>query len=237
MNHLGDMWQLQNIELEMVKLRREWTEIKDLLSRETGSDLAEIKSGVDQARQRWEENKLKYEESVREIETLSRKLEQFNSQLYGGGGLSKELVSIQQNIDQLNKRKQFLEEKQLNCIEQLDDLEKRIANETVRFQRLDEQRNSRLGRLIERRDQIQEKNKVLKEQREALRLKIPDPLLAIYNNLVSQKKRPMAVLVGENCSGCGIAQTVLSVNALKKPGQYIRCSNCGRILIAEGAVE
>ncbi|MDD4658107.1 MAG: C4-type zinc ribbon domain-containing protein [Eubacteriales bacterium] len=237
MNYLKEMWRLQNIEVELVKLRKEWTQIKEWLNRETGEDLAEIQAGINEAREQWELCKGEYEEGVSEIETIGRKLEQFNSQLYEGGAQSKELVSIQQNIEQLRRRKRNLEEKQLSSIQQLDDLEQKIANETVRFQRLDEQRKSRLNRLMERRDEIRERYKDLKDQREELRKIIPNFMMVIYNDLVAQKKRPMAILTDENCSGCGMAQTVLNVNALKKSGQYTRCSNCGRILIAGDEVE
>lgn len=237
MNYLKEMWRLQNIEVELVKLRKEWTQIKEWLNRETGEDLAEIQAGINEAREQWELCKGEYEEGVSEIETIGRKLEQFNSQLYEGGAQSKELVSIQQNIGQLRRRKRNLEEKQLSSIQQLDDLEQKIANETVRFQRLDEQRKSRLNRLMERRDEIRERYKDLKDQREELRKIIPNFMMVIYNDLVAQKKRPMAILTDENCSGCGMAQTVLNVNALKKSGQYTRCSNCGRILIAGDEVE
>jgi predicted nucleic acid-binding Zn-ribbon protein len=232
------MWQLQNIEVEMVKLRKEWMQIKELLNRDTGEDLAVIQSGISEAREQWGLCKEEYEESVSEIATIGRKLDQFNSQLYEGGAQSKELVSIQQNIDQLLRRKHNLEDKQLSSIEKLDDLEKKIANETVRFQRLEEQRKSRLNRLDKRRDEVREQYQTLKDTREGLRAIIPADMMAIYNDLVTQKKRPLAILVDkENCSGCGIAQTVLNVNALKKRGQYTRCSNCGRILITSDEAE
>ncbi len=57
MNYLNEMWQLQNIEVEMVKLRKEWTEIKEWLNRETGEDLAEIQAGINEAREQWERTK------------------------------------------------------------------------------------------------------------------------------------------------------------------------------------
>lgn len=237
MDSLKAMWRLQNTEVEMVKLRKEWNDIKELLGRESGAETAEIQAGIAEARARWQKNKEEYEESTLEIETIGRKLEQFNSQLYDGGGLSKELVSLQQNIDQLEKRRHLLEEKQLGCIEELDDLEKRIANETVRFQRLDEQRKSRLSRLGERREEIKGKYGLLKERREELRADIPEDMMALYTDLVGQKKRPMATLVGENCSGCGIAQTTQNVNALKKEGRYTRCINCGRIIVTGDYLE
>lgn len=237
MSHLNELWQLQNTEVEMVKLRKERNQIKELSNKETGEDLAEIQAGIIEARNEWEQNKEEYDEIVAEVTDIARKLEQFNSQLYEGGAQSKELVSIQQNIEQLLRRKDNIEEKQLSSIQLLDDLEQKIANETVRFQRLDEQRKSRLSRLTQRNDEVKERYNALKDQREELRQSIPDSMMAIYNDLVMQKKRPMALLVGENCSGCGIAQTVLNVNALKKSGQYTRCINCGRILIASDEVE
>lgn len=236
MDCLKEMWSLQNVEVEMVQLRKEFAHVKDLLDKEKRSDLDLIQYGIDTARNQWQQIKAEYDEMVAEVEKISHKLTQSNQQLYIEGGQSKELVSLQQSISQLEKRKAFLEDKQFSSIEQLDQLEKKIANETVRFQRLDEQRRSRLSRLKQRQDEIKDNYQDLKQKREELRVLIPSYMMAIYNDLVAQKKRPMAVLKNESCSGCGMAQTVLNVNALKKGGQYTRCSNCGRILVLDNAV-
>jgi len=236
MDCLKDMWSLQSVEVEMVKLRKEWETVKDLTGKEKSSDLEQIQAGIISARQQWQQIKTEYDSTVAEIEKINHKLHQYNQQLYVEGGHSKELVSIQQNIDQVEKRRITLEDKQLGSIEQLDLLEKKIANETCRFQRLDEQMRSRTNRLKQRQEEIKECYQELKQKREELRLIIPNYMMVIYNDLVAQKKRPMAVLKEENCSGCGMAQTVLNVNALKKSGQYTRCSNCGRILILETSV-
>lgn len=236
MDCLKSMWTLQNIEVEMVQLRKEWAHVKDLIEKEARSDLEQIQAGIESARDQWQEIKAQYDDMVAEIESINRKLNQYNQQLYVEGGQSKELISFQQSIDKMEKRKAVLEESQLNSIEQLDQLEKKIANETCRFQRLDEQRKSRSSRLRQRKDEISEAYQKMKKEREELRASIPGYMMAIYNDLVAQKKRPMAVLRGENCGGCGMAQTVLNVNALKKGGHYTRCSNCGRILVLDAEV-
>lgn len=237
MDCLTDMWEMQNVEVEMVNLRREWTKTKDLLAKENYSDIEVIKAGIESAREHWQKIKEGYNAVVTEIELISRKLEQYNHQLYDEGGQSKELVSLQQNIEQLEMRKVALDEQQLNCIEELDQLEKQISNETCRAQRMENQRRSRIGRLNLHLKEISQVYNELKDRREELRDIIPNHMMAIYSNLVGQKKRPMALLKGENCGGCGIAQTVLNVNALKKSGQYTRCVSCGRILVLESAVE
>lgn len=235
MDCLRDMWSLQKVEVEMVQLRKEWEQVKELLTREKRSELELIQTGIDNAREQWHLIKLDYDATVTEIEGINRKLHQYNQQLYGEGS-SKELISIQQSITQMEKRKALLEEKQLGNIEKLDELEKKIANETCRVQRLDEQKRSRTTRLKQRQEEIKSRYQGLKQRREELRGIIPNYMMVIYNDLVSQKKRPLALLKEDNCSGCGMAQTVLNVNALKKGGQYTRCGNCGRILILESAV-
>lgn len=237
MDCLSDMWEMQKVEVEMVNLRREWTQTKDLLSKENYSDIEVIKDGIESAREQWQRIKEDYNAAVTEIELIGRKLEQYNHQLYDEGGQSKELVSLQQSIEQLEMRKAALDENQLDCIEELDQLEKKITNETCRVQRLEDQRRSRTNSLNFRLKEISEVYNELKDRREELRDMIPNHMMAIYNNLVGQKKRPMALLKGENCGGCGIAQTVLNVNALKKSGQYTRCVSCGRILILESAMD
>ena len=237
MDCLKEMWSLQSVEVEMVKLRKEWDQVKELAAKENRSDIDLIQNGIDGAREQWQSAKNEYDTTAAEIEILNRKLHQNNEQLYAQGGQSKELVSIQQSIDQLSSRKQALEDKQLGNIEQLDQLEQKIAYETCRLHRLDEQKRSRTSRLKQRQQEIKDSYQELKQKREDLRAVIPSHMIIIYNDLVNQKKRPMAVLREENCGGCGMAQTVLNVNALRKTGQYTRCGSCGRILILDTAVK
>jgi predicted nucleic acid-binding Zn-ribbon protein len=221
----------------MVKMRKEWDQVKVLLAKENRNDVDLIQTGIDGARKQWQLVKAEHDSTVAEIEKICRKLHQYNQQLYVEGGQSKELVSIQQSIDQLSKRKTELEDKQLGNIEQLDQLEQKIANETCRLHRLDEQKRSRTIRLKQRQQEIKDSYQELKQRREELRRIIPSHMMIIYNDLVAQKKRPMAVLKEENCGGCGMAQTVLNVHALRKASQYTRCGSCGRILILETTVD
>lgn len=236
MDFLRQMWELQQAEVEMVKLRKEWDHIKELIAREARTNLDAIRAGIDKAREQWQQIKKQYDAAVVETESIGRKLQQHDSQLYQDGGQSKELLSIQQKIFELEKRKANLEELQLGYIDQLDDLEKKIANETCRLQRLEEQGRSRSSRLAQRQQEIKETYRQWKQKREALRGEIPSYMLVIYNDLVSQKKRPMALLKNDSCGACGVVQSVLNVNALKKGNQYTRCSSCGRMLVPENLV-
>lgn len=236
MDCLKQMWELQQVEVEMVKLHKEWDHIKELIARESRSDLETIRSGIDKARGQWQAIKKEYDAAVDETESIGRKLQQHDSQLYQDGGQSKELMAIQQKISELKKRKVHLEEQQLGYIERLDDLEKRIANETRRLHRLEEQSRSRAARISQRQKEIKGTYQQWKEKREKLRQQIPSYMLVIYNDLVAQKKRPMALLKEDSCGACGVVQSVLNVNALKKGNQYTRCSSCGRILVPEEQV-
>ena len=236
MDFLKQMWQLQQVEVEMVRLRKEWDHIKDLVSRESRSDLDAIRAGIEKAREQWQAIKEEYDAAVQETQSIGSKLVQHEGQLYQQGGQSKELLSLQQKISELEKRKAHLEEEQLGYITRLDELEQRIANETLRLQRLEEQSRSRTARLAERQKEIKSEYGQWKEQREKLREEVPGYMLVIYNDLVAQKKRPMALLKEASCGACGIEQSVLSVNALKKGNQYTRCSSCGRILVPQQRV-
>jgi len=237
MDCLKDMWKLQQVEVEMVQLRKEWSKLKELLDGESSGDLQQIQADIDSSRMQWKETKKEYEEAVTEIEAINRQLNQLNQQLYSSqDSKSKELVSIQQKIQQLKTRKADLDKKQLSCMQVLDGLENKIADETQRHQRLDECRRSRTNRVKQRQLEVKKDYQDLKLERQQLREAIPSHMLVIYNSLVANKKRPMALLKEDSCGACGMTQTVLNVHALKKGGQYTRCNNCGRILVLEKLV-
>ncbi|MTI94799.1 MAG: hypothetical protein FH749_04820 [Firmicutes bacterium] len=235
MEVLCDLWQLQVVEINMVRMRKEWEQIKELLTREERNDLETIRNCIETAREQWQSAKKDYQKLVDDTESIVRQLEQQNTALYGDGSQSKELVAIQQKIQELEKRKSHLEEQQMTYIEKLDRLEQKIANETCRLQRLEEQSRSRTARLRQRQQEIKESYTSLKQQRENLREKIPAHMLVIYNDLVSKKKRPLSLLKLDSCAACGMVQSILTVNSVNKGGQYMRCSSCGRILIPESA--
>lgn len=85
MDCLRDMWELQNVEVEMVQLRREWSRIKDLISKDNYGDHEDIQAGIEVAREQWQKIKEDFNVTVTEIEKIGRKLEQLNHQLYRPG--------------------------------------------------------------------------------------------------------------------------------------------------------
>ena len=74
------------------------------------------------------------------------------------------------------------------------------------------------------------KNKNVEASLAELRAKIPSQILAHYDRLVARKKKGVAAVRGQVCSGCHM-QVPLGVVMTLRHGQDIQlCGNCGRYL-------
>jgi predicted nucleic acid-binding Zn-ribbon protein len=81
------------------------------------------------------------------------------------------------------------------------------------------------------------KNKNVEASLAELRAKIPSQILAHYDRLVARKKKGVAAVRGQVCSGCHM-QVPLGVVMTLRRGQDIQiCESCGRYLYLPPTVE
>jgi len=163
------------------------------------------------------------------------KIKHESNRLYGGDITSpKELASIQAELDALRRRKNHLEDQDLEVMERREAVEKDVAALTERTEDLER----RLGEATASRDaaavEISTDLDANTKERAEILPDIPEELLETYEDLRPKKGGVAAAsLEGGVCRGCGVALSPMALDAMKRgdPGELVRCENCRRILV------
>lgn len=170
-----------------------------------------------------------------QIEAAKARKSELERRMYGGQvGSARDLSAMDDEVRQLTRHINELENRELEVMEQLEPLDGELQAAEVERDGID----SRAGEL---RDAIAHAEKELDAQIDAelsarapLEAKLPPELLSRYEAL--RKKlggTGAARLVGNSCSGCHLTLPAMEVDRIKHatPDAVITCDNCGRILV------
>ena len=189
---------------------------------------AEKKAGLDEIAH--EQSRLEAD-----VQMIDDKITQESNRLYGGDITSpKELASIQAELDALRRRKNHLEDQDLEVMERREAVENDV---TLLDAQLEELR-AKLQAATEARDhaavEIETELNKNSASRTELVPQIPQDLLDTYEELRPKKGGvAAAALEGNVCRGCGVALSPMALDDFKRAeeGELARCENCRRILV------
>jgi hypothetical protein len=204
--------------------------------------LDELTAELDDARVAHDAKKGELDEVARdqsrlegEVQMIDEKIKHESERLYGGDITSpKELASIQAELDSLRRRKNHLEDQDLEVMERRDAIEKDMAGFTERVTDLER----RVAEATNARDQAAVEIETELGQNTSSRAEIvpviPQDLLETYEELRPKKGGvAAAALQGGVCRGCGVALSPVALDEIKRldQGELVRCENCRRILV------
>ncbi len=63
-----------------------------------------------------------------------------------------------------------------------------------------------------------------------LRAEVPEPILGHYNRLIARKKKGVAVIRNQVCTGCQMRLPIGVITTLMRNEDIQLCDNCGRYL-------
>ncbi len=151
---------------------------------------------------------------------------------------SKALTALVEEIEHLGRRISDLEDAELELMEKLDAAQEQ--RDALVVQR-GERENSLRALIASRDDQLQALDGELATQRQArvsMAEELPAELLALYDRLRARSGGVgAAALHGRRCSGCQLEATAmaLAAYAAAAPDDVLRCEECERILVRDGA--
>ncbi len=170
-----------------------------------------------------------------ENQSHSAKIKENEDRLYGGKVRNpRELQDLEADIQALKRRRDELDEKQLEAMEAVEVAERQeaAAGEALSA--------AEAARADERRDLMKEKDALealigkLEGEREAALISVSADDRTTYDSLRRQKGgKAIALLVEGVCGLCGVAPSSSRIQAARQGGELVRCGNCGRILYAE----
>ncbi len=169
-----------------------------------------------------------------DVQLVRDRAERDRKRLEAGQGSSKELQSLQHELETLARRQSELEDIELEVMERAEslraDLEKRQQERrdlTARIEQLTQQRDEEIAALDRERDDIL-------AQRADVAAGVGAELLEFYEKVRErQGGLGAAPLQGRRCGGCGLELNQSDLARIRGAAddEVLRCEECGRILV------
>ncbi|MBN9611237.1 MAG: hypothetical protein J0I11_18210 [Actinobacteria bacterium] len=170
-----------------------------------------------------------------EIDSVRARAARDNERLTSGGAASKELESLQREVESLARRQATLEDEALELMERrevaaaaLAAVESELAGVTADVEAATVRRDDRWA-------DIDDEIARLSVQRAALVADVPPDVLAIYTRVRGAGKVAAAALVGDRCGGCQMTLDRQSLEEIRSAADdaVARCPECSAILVRD----
>jgi predicted nucleic acid-binding Zn-ribbon protein len=178
------------------------------------------------------------EKDLREAETKVKeqrlRIKQTDTKLYGGNIRNpKELQDLQEESDSLKRYLSLLEDRQLECMLDVDDKKERSETAHRSLSKVLDNFDALHNGLIAERTMIEIKCQVLETRRRSIAELISPEDFTIYENLRRNRLGVAVSKVNDRaCSACGATLTAALYQASRSLSQITLCDTCGRILFA-----
>ena len=170
-----------------------------------------------------------------EVQMIEEKIKHESNRLYGGEITSpKELASIQAELDALRRRKNHLEDQDLEVMERREAIEKDMSALTERLEDLERQSQEATAARDAAAIEIETELGQNTTARAETLPDIPEELLEVYEELRPKKGGvAVAALEGGVCRGCGVSLSPVALDGIRRgeSDAVVRCENCRRILV------
>ncbi len=172
------------------------------------------------------------QEAERKSTDTRIKMEQSEASLYGGKIQNpKELQDLQNEIASLKRLMSTLEDRQLEAMMAVEELEGVLAQARADLQQAQGRQSEQNASLVGEKTKFLAQIERLEAERMATLPPISPTDLALYEQLRKSRKGVAVVKISSRaCTACGATLTAALVQSIQSTGQFIRCPTCGRIL-------
>ena len=231
MSLAGQLYKLQQLDLELQRNQQELNEVENQLSDNKALVVAESK--VASQKEQLEDAKRKQKSSEWELEDLQEKIRQIDSKLYGGKTKDpKELVNLEKEAKGLKSLIKTKEDALLGLMSQVEEIEAKVKTTAEELEQLKREWEQRQEIFRPRKSEIETVLVKLREDRNGLSQQIDSEAFNIYERIRLTMGQAVVKVERGRCLGCHI--TVPTSQWQKaKAGDLIQCNNCSRILYLE----
>lgn len=170
-----------------------------------------------------------------QIEAAKARRAELERRLYGGQvAAARELAAMNDEVRQLGRHVNELENRELEVMEALEPLDGELQAADVERDGIDTRAGELHGAIGQAEKEIDGEVEVELEARRPLAEAVPSELLARYEGLRRKLGGTGAArLAGSSCTGCHLTLPAMEVDRIKHapPESVITCDNCGRILV------
>jgi len=228
MNVARQLYQLQEIDLEIESDERTLEQVTSQLGE--SQTVLRAKAQLESEQQRLEELKHQQHTAEWEIDDITTRIATAEESLFGGRIKNpKELASLQHEVETFKTRRDGLEEKALEVIDQVEQAEASLAEIKSRLEGLTADWQRQQKQLAEEQARLEAAIAELKQKRQLLSEQIEPQAVELYQALKKGKGRAVARVEQGICRGCRISLPTTDLQRARG-SNLVQCSSCGRIL-------
>jgi predicted nucleic acid-binding Zn-ribbon protein len=231
MSLAGQLYKLQQLDLELQERQQELNEVENQLS--DNKALVAAESKLASQKEQLEDAKKKQKSSEWELDDLQEKVKQIDSKLYSGKTKDpKELANLEKEVKGLKSQIRTKEDDLLGLMSQVEEEETKVKTTAEEVERLKREWEQRQEIFKPKKSELKTVLVELKEDRDELAQHIDSEACNIYERIRLTWGQAVAKVERGRCLGCHISVPT-SQWQKAKAGDLIQCNNCSRILYLE----
>jgi predicted nucleic acid-binding Zn-ribbon protein len=233
MNKAETLYRLQTIDLEIDEMGRRLKEVRAILG--GNEELQQVQQALQDEEKKLSRQRARLRDQELEMRSLTSKIASVEDQLYGGRVKnSKELASLQKEVQYLKRKKSEFEDQVLESMVEVEESEAGVTEQRERLARLEEEWQETQARLSDEQNELINRLSQLKTKRAKLQRTIEAGDLALYEDLRRRRGgRAVALLEGELCLGCRVTIPTTKAQQARQGEVLTLCTSCERILYVE----
>jgi predicted nucleic acid-binding Zn-ribbon protein len=226
---IDNLVKLQGIETESNGIRSILSNVTQRLD-SLFSKLSEFEQATEDEKLRLDDLKKNYDLYKADVEMNIFRLKKSQDKL-ASIKTNKEYQSLLKEIEDVKTINSQIEDQMLECLEQMDDIEKVLADRTNEYKKLSEQVNKEKQTITHETEKNNKRLAELDTEWKKFTGKIDPQLLKIYL-MVKEKAGGIAVVPAKDavCRGCNMNITPQMYNDLQRCDSLKFCPSCQRII-------
>ncbi len=228
MGVIKQLYQLQEVDLEIESSEQALAQLASQLGESQAVVRTQTKLKSEQ--QHLEELGRQQHSAEWEIDDLVNKLTTAEEKLYNGRIKDpRELTNLQHEVDGLRVRRNHLEDKALEIMDQVELSTASVATLRNELKILENEWQSQQQQLSTDMEQLKTTLSDLRHKRQLLSAEIDPQTVELYQELKKQKGQAIAKVEQGICRGCRILLPTTELQQARSDS-LVQCSSCGRIL-------
>ncbi|MBX3086789.1 MAG: hypothetical protein KF716_34470 [Anaerolineae bacterium] len=224
------LYQLQGVDVNIAKRRQRLKEITTLLADDKAT--ADARAALTQAEDSLKPWQVRNRDLDLEIKGLIDKIKTTNDMLYSGKVRNpKEMQDMQHEIEALQKRQSNLEDELLEVMLRVEEGQATLEAAQGQLKQVMAVAAGSKMDLHNEQERLAGEVRSLEATRGAAAQLIEPTALQKYESMrVAKRGQPVALMVDEGCTLCGVQQTSNIVLKVREGRELVPCMGCGRIL-------
>ena len=222
------LYQLQEVDLEIEANEQTLRRLVSQLGE--NREIVEAQTKLTSEQRRLDELKHQQHSAEWEIDDLVSKVTAAEEQLYSGRIKNpKELTNLQHEVDILKAKRDQLENKALEIMDQVESTEASVAAKSSELNRLETEWHRQQEQLSTDIETLKSKLSDLGHKRQLISAEVDPQAVVVYDKLRQQKGQAVAKVEQGICRGCRISLPFSGLQQVRS-GNLVQCGSCGRIL-------